>query len=152
MGSMIKKIKELREQTGVGVMAAKKVLSETDGDIKKAKELLVEKGFEKAEKKADREAKAGVVYAYIHTNGRVGAMVELNCETDFVGRNKEFKRLAKEIAMQVTSMEPESVEELLKQKYIRDGEKTIKVLLAEQVNKLGENIQIGRFVRYELGE
>lgn len=133
-------------------MAAKKVLSETDGDIKKAKELLVEKGFEKAEKKADREAKAGVVYAYIHTNGRVGAMVELNCETDFVGRNKEFKRLAKEIAMQVTSMEPESVEELLKQKYIRDGEKTIKVLLAEQVNKLGENIQIGRFVRYELGE
>lgn len=149
---MLDKIKKLREETGTGVMDAKKVLEEAEGDLEEAKELLLEKGFEKAEKKAGREAKAGVVYAYIHTNNRVGAMLELNCETDFVAKNKEFKKLAKEIAMQVASMNPEDVDELLEQKYIRDQEKTIEALIAEQINKLGENIQIGRFIRYELGE
>lgn len=147
---MLDKIKKLREQTGSGVMDAKKVLEEAEGDLEKAKDLLLKKGFEKAEKKSGREAKAGVVEAYIHQNHRVGAMVELNCETDFVAKNEEFKKLAYEIAMQVASMEPESADDLLKQKYIRDQEITIEGLIAEQINKLGENIQIGRFARYEL--
>lgn len=149
---MLDKIKKLREDTGAGVMEAKKVLEEAKGEIEKAKELLMKKGFEKVEDKADREAKAGLIYAYIHSNNRVGAMIELNCETDFVAKNREFKKLAKEIAMQVASMEPENVEELLEQKYIRDQEKTVKALIAEKVNKLKEKIKINRFVRYELGE
>lgn len=148
---MLQKIKELRDKTGAGVMDAKKALEEANGDMKKAEEIIAKKGIMKAEKKADREAKAGLIYSYVHQN-RVGVLMEVNCETDFVARNPEFEQLCKELAMQVASMNPKDVEELLKQDYIRDGSKKIDDLVKGLIGKTGENMQIKRFVRYELGE
>lgn len=148
---MLEKIKELRELTGCGVMDAKRALEDANGDIEKAKEIIAEKGLAKAAKKSDREVKSGLVYAYVH-GGRVGALVEVACETDFVAKNPEFETLVKEVAMQAASMNPESVEELLEQDYIRDGSKKIKDLVTAAIAKLGENIQVKRFIRYELGE
>ncbi len=145
-------IKKLREETGAGVVDCRTALEENDGDLKKAKAALVEKGLEKAAKKSEREANSGLVYSYIHAGGKVGAMVEINCETDFVARNEEFVQLAKEVAMQIASMNPESVEDLLKQAYIRDSKMTIDALVKAAVAKIGENIQVRRFVRYGLGE
>jgi len=149
---MIEEIKKLREKTGAGVMDVKKALAEAKGDVKKAEEILKAKGLDKAKKKADREVKSGLVYAYLHQTGRIGAMVEMACETDFVASNKEFKELTKEIAMQVASMNPKDVDELLKQDYFRDGSKKIKEVIDELVGKIGENMKVVRFVRYELGE
>lgn len=133
-------------------MDAKRAIEEAGGDMQKATELIAEKGLAKAKKKSDREVKSGLIYAYVHPGGNVGAMIELNCETDFVAKNEEFVNLAKEIALQVASMNPENVEELLKQAYIRDGSKTIEQLLTTAIGKIGENMQIKRFVRYELNE
>ncbi len=140
---MLEKIKQLREETGCGVMDAKKALEEAKGDMKKAKELVHARGLEKAAKKADRETKEGYVGAYVHTTGKVAAMVNLLCETDFVARNDEFQTLAKEIAMQVASMRPETVEELLEQEYIRDSKQTIDSLVKSLSGKVGENITVG---------
>lgn len=145
-------IKNLREKTGAGVMDAKKALEETKGDMKKAEEIIREKGLAKAEKKAGRETKEGVVYAYVHHDGKSGAMVELQCETDFVARSDTFKDLAKELAMQVCSMDPKDVDEFLGQEYIRDPQLTVKDLIASVVGKVGENIVLKRFVRLGLGE
>jgi len=147
---MMEKIKQLREKTGAGVMDAKKALEESGGDMKKAEEIIAAKGIVKAEKKADREVKSGLVYGYTH-QGRVGVLVEVSCETDFVAKNPEFETLCKEVALQVASMEPKDVEELLEQDYIRDGSKKIKDLVTSLIGKIGENIQVRRFVRFELG-
>ena len=147
---MLDKIKQLREKTGAGVMDAKRALEEAKGDMAKAEELIAQRGLTKAANKADREVKSGRVYAYIHSTGRVGAMVEVACETDFVANTEDFTTLCKEIAMQVASMDPADVEELLKQDYIRDGGKKIDDLIKALIAKTGENIKIIRFVRFGL--
>lgn len=146
----IKLIKKLREETGVGIADCKEALSLSKGNMEKAKKVLREKGLDKASKKADREVKSGIVEVYSH-GGKVGVLVELLCETDFVARTDDFKTLAHELALQIASMNPQSVEDLLKQEYIRDGVITIDQLVKTAIGKLGENIQIGRFERIALG-
>jgi elongation factor Ts len=147
-----KEIQKLREETGAGVMACKKALDEAGGNYEKALEILKAQGAVIAAKKAGREASEGLVEAYIHGGGRVGVLVEVNCETDFVARNPEFKELAHDIALQISAMAPETVEELLAQSFIKDDKLTIQELVHSKVGKLGENIQIRRFTRYALGE
>jgi len=143
-------IKILREKTNAGVMDAKKALEESDGNMAKAEEWIRQKGMQRAEKKADRETKAGIVASYVHM-GKIGVLVELNCETDFVAKTDAFVNLGKELAMQVSSMNPESVDELLSQVYIRDGAKTIAELVKETAGKVGENVSVKRIARFELG-
>ncbi len=144
-------IKQLREKTGAGVADIREALEESKNDLMKAQEILKKKGFEKAAKKGDRETNAGLIDSYVH-QGRVGSIIELMCETDFVARTDEFKGLAHEISMQVASMNPKTVKDLEKQEYIRDPSKTISDLVKEAIAKLGENITIGRFQRFELGK
>jgi len=191
----VEDIQKLRKKTGVGIMDAKTALKETKGNLEKAIELLRKKGLSKAQKRANREAKEGIVSSYIHAGGRVGAMVELLTETDFVAKTDGFKGLAYNIAMQVAAMDPEyaTVEDipknviekekeiereklrkekkpddiinkildgkmenyykeivLIKQPFIKDEKKTIEDLIAEAVTKLGENIKIGRFARFQI--
>ncbi|PIY80217.1 MAG: translation elongation factor Ts [Candidatus Pacebacteria bacterium CG_4_10_14_0_8_um_filter_42_14] len=145
-------VKKLREETGAGVMDCKKALEESKGDYKKAIEIVQARGMERAEKKQDRETKEGYVANYVHTNGKIAALVELLCETDFVARNEEFRALGQSIAMQVASMQPETVEELLEQEFIRDGKFTIDQLMKALSGKIGEKIAVARFVRYQVGE
>ncbi len=160
-------IRLLRERTGAGIMDSKKALEASDGDIDKAEEALRAKGIAKAATKADRATAEGIIESYIHAGNRIGAMVELNCETDFVGRTPEFKELAHNVAMQVAAMSPiylteedipqdekRSPEEicLLQQAFIKDSSKTIDDLVLEVRAKVGENIRIGRFQRFGLGE
>ncbi|MBU0619097.1 translation elongation factor Ts [Patescibacteria group bacterium] len=147
----IKQIKQLRDETGVGIMEAKKALEEAQGDLLKAKKILKERGLVKAKKKADRDTAEGRVQAYIHGEGRVGALIELSCETDFVAKNEAFVQLANEIGMQVAAMDAKDVKALLAQDYIRDSSKKISDLIHEAVAKLGENIVICRFERFEVG-
>ena len=190
-------IKELREKTGAGIVDCKKALQEAGGDIEKAVEILRKKGAAKAAKKAERATAEGIVVSYIHAGGKVGALVELNCETDFVPRTEDFKALGHEIAMQVAAMAPEYVSReevpveivekekevlkeqalaegkpehivekivegrlskffsekcLLEQPWIKDDSKTIQDLLTEYITKLGENIKVKRFCRFEVGK
>lgn len=145
-----KLIKQLREKTGAGVADCREAIEEAKGDLKKAEEILQKKGFEKAAKKGDRETKAGLIDSYVHA-GKIGVLVELLCETDFVARTDEFKKLAHEISLQVSSMNPKNINALLEMEYIRDSSKTIEVLIKEAVAKLGENIILGRFERVEIG-
>jgi elongation factor Ts len=147
----VKKIKELRDKTSAGVSDVRQALEEADNDIKKAEEILKEKGIASAAKKADRATNSGLVEAYVH-QGRVGAIVEVLCETDFVARTDEFKNLAHELAMQVASMNPKDEKALLKQEYIRDPQITISDLVKQAIAKLGENITINRIQRFELGK
>ena len=140
-------IKQLRQQTQAGVMEAKKALEESEADIKKAKAWLIKRGLDKAAKKADRETSEGIIEAYIHPGGKVGALVKLTCETDFVARTEEFKTLARELTMQVASMHPKDVDELLSQDYIRDTGKTVADLVKETIAKVGENIKIAEIKR-----
>jgi len=140
-------IKEFRQKTGFSIMECKRALEEADGDMKKAQEILIKKGAEKAEKKSDREAKQGLIETYIHNGGRVGVIVELNCETDFVARNEEFKSLAHDLAMHIAAMNPKDDKELSGQPFIKDESRTIDNLVKELVGKLGENIKIGKFAR-----
>lgn len=144
-------IKKLREQTGAGIVDCKEALSLSKGNMEKAREWLKKKGFEKGAKKGAREVNAGIVDVYSHS-GKVGVLVELLCETDFVARTQDFKSLAHELSLQIASMNPSSVEELLEQEYIRDSEMTVDQLVKTVSGKLGENIQIGRFERIALGE
>lgn len=187
-------VKELRDMTGAGMMACKKALVETDGDVEKARTVLREKGLAKALAKATRETAEGLIVPYIHGNGRIAVLVQLACETDFVARSDEFQQLARELAMQVAAMnplalkpedlpedvveperelcrqqcadKPENIREriiegkmakfyaetcLLKQPYIREDSKTVEQLVAETISKLGENIEVKRFVRLEVG-
>lgn len=145
-------LKKLREETGISIADCRRALEETGNDYAGALERLRKHGIEKAEKKAERETMQGLVYSYVHQTGKVGAMVELLCETDFVARTDEFKKLANEIAMQVAAMNPKDVDELLKQEYIREPSKTIGDLIKESIAKLGENTVLKRFVRIELGK
>lgn len=144
-------IKLLRKQTGAGIADCREALKEANGNLAKAKELLKEKGLHKASSKVERAVKAGLVETYSH-GGKVGVLVEVLCETDFVARTEDFKNLAHELALQITSMNPSSVEELLLQEYIRDNSLTIEQLIKSVIGKLGENIQVGRFERIVLGE
>lgn len=190
-------VKELRERTGAGFMDCKKALEECNGDIEEAIVLLRKKGLAKAEKKAGRETADGLIGSYIHAGGKIGVLVEVNCETDFVARTADFQNLVKEIAMQIAAMNPKyvSVEDvppevlerekeilreqakasgkpdhvvekvvegklkkffeencLLEQPYIRDQSMTVKELIAQAIAKLGENIRVRRFVRFQLNE
>ena len=192
-----KLVKELRERTGAGMMDCKKALAEVGGDIEKAVSFLREKGLAAAAKKAGRVAAEGLVESYIHGNGRIGVLVEVNCETDFVAKTDEFKEFVKDIAMQIAAAKPEYVSReevpesviekekeilkaqalnegkpehivekmvegriekyykevcLLDQPFIKDADLTIKELINEKISKIGENIVVRRFARFELGE
>ncbi len=153
-------IKTLRDKTGAGIMECKKAVEEAAGDLTQAEKLIKERGLAMAEKKAGREAGQGLIDSYIHA-GRIGAMIELNCETDFVARTDDFKTLAREIAMQVAATNPSRISAqdessdgdvpLLDQPYIRDPGKTVQQLLNETIAKVRENIVIRRYARFELG-
>ena len=160
-------IKSLREQTSAGVMDCKNALQEAGGDLVKAAELLRQKGLTIAAKKSSRETLEGVVDCYIHTGNRVGAIVEVNCETDFVARTPEFKELVHNLAMQVAAMAPRYVDNesvpagdtvnpeeacLMEQAFIRDPAQTIRDLVTEATARVGENIRVRRFERFALGE
>ena len=142
-------VKDLREKTGAGMMDCKKVLTETDGDMEKAIELLRERGIAKAAKKSDRVAAEGIVAAYVSEDGKVGAVVEVNSETDFVAKNEEFKTFVEDVAEQVAKENPADVEELLAQTSIKDSSKTVKEVLTDKIAKIGENMTIRRFERFE---
>lgn len=135
-------IKQLREETGAGIMDVRKALTESKGDMKAAKEWIVKKGLTRAESKADRETGVSQVFSYVHFNGKVGALAKLACETDFVAKTDDFMNLGRELAMQAASMNPGSVEELLKQDYLRDSSKTIETLVKGVSGKTGENIRV----------
>ena len=141
-------VKDLREKTGAGMMDCKKVLTETDGDMEKAIELLRERGIAKAAKKSDRIAAEGLVAAYVSEDGKVGAVVEVNSETDFVAKNDEFKAFVADVAEQVAKENPANVEDLLAQKSIKEG-KTVSEVLTDKIAKIGENMSIRRFARFE---
>jgi len=145
-------IKTLREETGAGMLDCKKALEESNGDMEKAREWIRQHGLAKAEKKADREAKEGYVAAYVHSNNHIAALVEIRCETDFVARNPEFQEMAKNVAMQVASMSPANVDDLLEQEFIKDPKMTIDELVKSLSGKIGERFVVQRFVRYEVGE
>ena len=142
-------VKELREKTGAGMMDCKKVLTETDGDLEKAIELLRERGIAKAAKKSGRIAAEGLVEAYVSEDGKVGAIVEVNSETDFVGKNEEFKAFVMDVAKQVVKNNPATVEELLAQPSIAVEGKTVQEVLVEKIATIGENMTIRRFARFE---
>ena len=142
-------VKELREKTGAGMMDCKKVLTETDGDMEKAIELLRERGIAKAAKKSGRVAAEGLVEAYISDDGKVGAIVEVNSETDFVAKNEEFKTFVMDVAKQVVEKNPKDVEELLNQEAIFEAGKTVNEALIGKIATIGENLSIRRFARFE---
>ncbi len=142
-------VKELREKTGAGMMDCKKVLTETEGDMEKAAELLRERGIAKAAKKSDRIAAEGLVYCYVTENKNIGVVIEVNAETDFVAKNQEFKTFVEETAKQIAEKNPADVEELLQQSSISDSSKTIQDILTDKIATIGENMSIRRFVRYE---
>lgn len=141
----IEAIKKLRERTGAGVADCRQCLEETGGDIKAAIKKLRDLGIKRADKKEGREVKAGAVFAYIHHNGRLGAMVALLCETDFVAKTDDFKGLGNDLAMQAAAGNPASVEELLKSPYLRDESKKVEEVIKGVIGKLGENIRVVDF-------
>lgn len=151
MQANLNDLKKLREETSAGVSDCRQALEDAGGDYEKAKKLLAERGLEKAAKKEGKETSQGIIDSYVHA-GKIGVLVELRCETDFVARTDEFKYLAHEIALQVASMNPKSVGELLKEEYIRDPSMTIAGLVKQTVAKLGENITVSRFTRFVIGE
>ena len=142
-------VKELREKTGAGMMDCKKVLTETDGDLERASELLRERGIAKAAKKSGRVAAEGLVEAYVSEDGKVGAIVEVNSETDFVAKNEEFKTFVMDVAKQVVKNNPATVEELLAQPSITVEGKTVNEVLIDKIATIGENLSIRRFARFE---
>ena len=142
-------VKELREKTGAGMMDCKKVLTETDGDLERASELLRERGIAKAAKKSGRVAAEGLVEAYVSEDGKVGAVVEVNSETDFVAKNEEFKTFVMDVAKQVVKNNPATVEELLAQPSITVEGKTVNEVLIDKIATIGENMSIRRFARFE---
>lgn len=145
-------IRKVRNKTGAPIMRVKSVLEEFNGDEKKAEKKLMKEGFDKITKKKDRETSQGLVVVYEHHSGKVGSMVEVLCETDFVARNKLFVKFARDLAMQIASMNPKNEKELENQDFIKDPSKKISDLVKELIMKTGENIKIGRFSRIELGE
>jgi len=142
-------VKKLREETGAGVMECKKALQDAKGDVDEARKIINERGLLKAEKKSERKTGSGILESYIH-NGRVGVLLELRCETDFVARTEDFKNLAHDLVMHIAAMNPENVEALMAQPFIKDPSKTIKDFLKQAIGKIGENMVVERFMRYEL--
>ena len=142
-------VKSLREKTGAGMMDCKKVLTETNGDMEKAMELLRERGIAKAAKKSDRIAAEGLVYALVSDDKKVGAVVEVNAETDFVAKNQEFRDFVADVAKQILEKNPADVAELLAQESIVVTGKTVNEVLTDKIATIGENMSIRRFVRYE---
>lgn len=142
-------VKELREKTGAGMMDCKKVLTETDGDMEKAAELLRERGITKAAKKSDRIAAEGLVYCYLSSDKKLGVVLEVNAETDFVAKNEEFRKFVADTAEHIAVKNPATVEELLEQTSTVDSTKTIKDILTDKIATIGENMTIRRFARYE---
>ncbi len=190
-------VKKLREHTGIGILECKKAIAEANGDFDKAVEILRKKGYEKAKSKASRATNQGVIGSYVHTNYKIGVLVEVGCETDFVAKNEDFTRFVKDVAMQIAAMDPQYVSEkdipekvlakekeifteqlkksgkpenivekivegklkklysdicLLNQPFFKDDKTTIEGLLTEKIHKIGENIVIKRFIRYQVGE
>ena len=160
------KIKELRDQSGAGIMDCRNALLETKGNMEKALQTLKQRSLFQAQKKAKRSTTQGLIEVYIHTRGHIGAMVEVNCESDFVARTDEFKELAHHLAMQVAAMPPQFISReevpegvniepqvacLLLQPYIKDPDKTVQDIITETIAKVGENIKVSRFARFELG-
>ena len=146
---MLNNIQKLREITGAGVMECKKALEKSGGDIDKAVKIIHEQGIFKAEQKSERRTGAGLLTTYIH-NERIGVLLELRCETDFVVKSKPFRELAHELAMQISAMAPEDAEELQKQPYIKDESITVAEFVKRTIAQVGENIRVERFCRYEL--
>lgn len=146
----LKSLKKLRDETAASIADCRMALEEAGGNYTKALTWIKKRVLEKAEKKADRATSQGIIEAYIHQGGKVGVLVELLCETDFVAKTDEFKHLAREIAMQVAAMNPKDVAELTKQEYIRDSSQTIERLVKAVIGKLGENITVKRFTRFEI--
>ena len=142
----------LRKKTKAGVMACRKALEQSGGDMAKAQIWIREKGIQRAVKRAARKTAQGMIEAYTHADGKIVAVVELRCETDFVARNQDFRNLAHEIALQVASMNPKTVAELLEQPWIRDESRKIADLVAETVGKFGENMVVAKIARFELGK
>lgn len=146
----IDKIKKLRQETSISIIECKKALEQTKGDLEKAKAILQKKGIEFAAKKQEREAKTGIIESYIHTDKKKGVLLNIQCETDFVAKNEEFQKLAHEICLHIVAMDSESINVLLEEPWIKDQDKKIKDLISEHIAKLGENIVIEKFIRYEI--
>lgn len=152
---MIKKfdindIKKIREITGISVEAVRNALESAGGKIEEALEMLKKRGVEVAAKKSERETGQGLIFSYIHSNGRIGVLLKLLCETDFVARNEQFQELGHELAMHIAASNPQGVEELLTQPYVRDQDLTVDVLVKNYIAKLGENIRISEFCRFSI--
>lgn len=142
-------VQKLRGATGAGVMDCQKALKDADGDFDRAASIIRERGLEKVEKRAGREAGAGLVRSYVH-NDRIGVLLDLRAETDFVVRSEPFQKLAHELAMQIAAAAPETVEELLKQPYIKDESRAVADIVNEVIAKVGENVKINKFSRMEV--
>ncbi len=146
----IDNIKKLRELTGAGIADCRNALDECQDNVEKALEIIKKKGLEKADKKSDRATGQGKIFSYVHSTGKVGVVLSLLCETDFVAKTEDFNNLGKEICLQIASMSPENVEGLLAQEYIRDPKLTISDMIKGIVGKLGENIKVGEFFRIKI--
>ena len=147
----IEDIKKLRQQTGAGITDAKKALVDSGGDFDKALAAMRTKGFDKAAKRAGREAGAGLIGSYVH-DGRIGVLVEVNCETDFVAKTDEFKELVKDLTLHIAASDPKDAAELLEQPFVKNPDITVGDYVKEHIAKLGENIVVRRFSRLALGE
>ena len=147
---MIDNIKRLRDETGASIAEIRSALTQSGQDVAKAKDLLREKLGALAEKRASRAVRAGIVDAYVHSNSRIGVLVELHCETDFVARNPQFRALAHDLAMHIAAMAPRDRKALEAQEYIKDPTRRIRAVLDEAIGTFGENIKIGNFIRFEL--
>lgn len=150
MANDIELIKELRDTTGLSFKEIREALEEAGGDKARAIEVLKAHGAALAQKKATRETQEGVIDAYIHATKKIGALVELLCETDFVAKNPLFTELSHELVMHIAAMDPRDAEELLKQPYIKDEDISIQDLITQYIAKLGENIKVGRFIRFAI--
>jgi elongation factor Ts len=147
----IKQIKRLRQLTGVGITDAKKALADAGGDFDKALAAMRSQGLTKAEKRSEREARAGLIGTYSH-DGRIGVVVEVNCETDFVAKTDEFKELVKDLCLHIAASDPKDTNELIEQPFVKDPETSVGDYVKQHIAKLGENIVVRRFSRLELGE
>jgi len=146
------KIKKLRDETGAGLLEIRNILEEVGGDFEKAREELMKNVASKAAKKSDRIVEDGLVYSYVHNSGKVGSLVLVGCETDFVAKTDDFQKLCKEIAMQICTEDYESVEDLLNAEYVRDPSKKIVDLVNETTAKVGEKVEIRKFAKFTVGE
>ena len=143
-------IKKIREMTGISFDLVRQALEEADGNIELSLQMLKKKGVEMSAKKSGRETGEGLVFSYVHSNGKIGVLLKLLCETDFVARNEQFKKLGHELSLHIAAMNPQNVEELLLQSYIRDQDLTIDAFIKSYISKTGENIRVGEFCRFDI--